>query len=87
MTPQEFERLRAQCTVTQTNFYEAIYSTRYLELPVEPKPFQEALRTAQNASQAAWRAMDVAMEKYRRALTANAATELERDAATEGGGH
>ena len=68
MTPEEFERLRAQLVVTQTKVYEAMYSTQYLQLPVEPLPYQLALRNAQTAATAAWRAMDVALEKYRRAL-------------------
>lgn len=71
MTPQEFERLRAQLVATQTKVYESMYSTQYLQVPVEPWPYQDQLRTAQNAAQAAWRAMDVALEKYRRALTVN----------------
>ena len=70
MTPQEFERLRAQLVLTQTKVYEAMYSTQYLQVPVEPWPYQDQLRTAQNAATAAWRNMDVALEKYRRALVA-----------------
>lgn len=68
MTPEEFERLRAQFSLAQHHVYLAMYSTQYLQLPVEPRPYQEQLRTAQNAATAAWRNMDVALEKYRRAL-------------------
>ena len=88
MTPEEFERLRAQWTVTQTKLYEVMYSTQYLQVPVEPSAFQDQLRTAHNAATAAWRAMDVVIEKYRRALNATELVKVEHGSdAGQGVGH